>query len=406
MKYDYLVLSCFLILTGCTSVSKPVSDSVSVDDPIRIPDTEDTFQPVFTVSDTPLRDGENISASFVNGNGFIPYGEGDGFVQTGTAIRYCNPQISDTFAYYCSRSGCHHTDQTCNCYIGSAELFLAYRDRWYYDRINQSGEAEIVEHDPSNNTRNVIGRYETEADGSVEERVQSMLASEGKLYVTIERHEWNSETGEEVTTYYVDVIHPDEMKRDTILKNDGDLSLFGVRGNRAVVVRASFEESVNGQPDPQYELRIYDINTGNHDVITDTEDGFRSFSDHYQLMNHDDLVYVRNQEIHVLNLTDMTDTIVYTASKKVIRAWFFGSNIFFLQKDENSTEWLMISPDGSMVDDYSSLLNENQVMRLGYSYLTDHGQIGRYLDENGNLKNVWISEDDLLHCRLENMIGA
>lgn len=402
--YKKITLSAVLLLSGCFSSTHNVSVTDRTDSQIIEHQDQDTSS-LFKASGSSLWDGENISASFVSFSSLMPTGQKDAFWKIGTSVQYCDPSISDTFMYYCFNTGCLHNDLSCNCYIGNADLFLSYRGYWYYDRINSSNAYELICHDPSSNNRKIIAEYEMRDDGSVSERITGMSASYGKLYVNINRQEYDLETGKQMSTGYYDVIDLKDGSHQIILENDGDISLFGVYQNKAVILKNEMNASVNGQLSRNDTLLIYDLQSEESVYITDTDNGFRCFSDSYQLIDHENLVYINGQKIHILNLENMDDQAVYTSDGIISRAWFFGRNIRLIEKDDTGKHLSMISADGTLKEQYPSLLDEAGIMVMGYSYSTEHGQIGSISNGNGHLKDVWISEQDLLESRIDHVIG-
>ena len=65
----------------------------------------------------------------------------------------------------------------------------------------------------------------------------------------------------------------------------------------------------------------------------------------------------------------------------------------------------MISAEGTLKEQYPSLLDEAGIMVMGYSYSTAHGQIGSISNGNGHLKDVWISQQDLFESRIDHVIA-
>lgn len=66
----------------------------------------------------------------------------------------------------------------------------------------------------------------------------------------------------------------------------------------------------------------------------------------------------------------------------------------------------MIDLDGNNRQDYPELIdNEENVMKFGYQYLTEHGQIGTVMQGN-NLISGWISEENYLRCDLNQIVSA
>ncbi len=142
--------------------------------------------------------------------------------------------------------------------------------------------------------------------------------------------------------------------------------------------------------------------------ITDSDQGYFNFSDLYQLSNQDELVYIESNNIHLLDLGTMENQVIYSSPKILSRAWFFGNHVRFLEKETDGSSLVesMIDLDGNNRQDYPELIdNEENVMKFGYQYLTEHGQIGRVMQGN-NLISGWISEENYLRCDLDQVVSA
>lgn len=403
---------CFaILLSGCTNsmVSEISSAShSSVQKPFSIQSSDTQFKG--ELSKESLTDFDNLTSAFCNFNSIVPTGKGDSFFRLGTAIQYCDPSVSDRFTYYCFENGCKHTDTTCHAYIGNAEQFIAWEGVWYYSRINRDGEYELVRHNPDTNEREVLVTYEKKDDGSLWEYISSFFVSHNVLYIQVTQNITDPDSLEQSVSGYIDTIDISTLSQRKLSDcNDKD-SFFGGNGKKAVICHVEYHQTVNGQMNPYTELRIMDLASGESELIADTDHGFSSYFDLFQLVHHNELVYLRSDEIHILNLESMEDRTIYHSDRKISCAWFFGNRIRFLEKTESESDLSekMISLDGTELCDFPKMVytydSGEQVTRLAPRYLTEHGQIGFIQDDSGTNRYGWISEKDYLNCDLDKAV--
>ena len=390
------VLFMSFILAGCsTSGTADISQDKEFDITSVKEDKITEDRPVFDTSSEPLTDFENLSFSFVDFCNFFPFGEGDKLLSPGTAVQYCDPSVSDQFTYYCFEPGCKHMDNTCHAYIGNAEGFIAYKGLWYYDRKKDNGQYEIVCHNPDTNERKVIASYERSDNGNIWEYINTMMVSHDVLYVTVTRMSTAEGSLDTEQTGRIDAIDLKDYSRKVVV-DDNNCSYFGGNGERAVIEYAEPRSGIDGSVNQYFELRIYNLDGSGYQLIADSDHGFYSYTDMYQLVNGDDVVYINENEVHLLNLHTMEDKTIYSSSKKLVGTWFFGDKISFLEKTDNGSSCYMTDMEGKNKLEYPELMDtDNNVLKVSYRYLTEHGQIGN---------SSWISEEDYLNCNFDHMI--
>lgn len=406
-----LSLCLAILLSGCTNsmvseISSASHSSVQKFSSIQFSDTQFKGE----LSKESLTDFDNLVADSLSFNSLVSAGKGDSFFRLGTAIQYCDPAVSDRFTYYCFENGCKHTDTTCHAYVGNAEQFIAWKGLWYYSRINPDGEYELVRHNPDTNEREILVTYEKADDGSLWESISSFFVSHNVLYVTVTQNITDPDSLEQTVSGYIDTIDLNTLSRKKLSDcNDKDQFLGG-NGKKAVICHVEYHQTVNGQMNPYTELRIMDLATGQKELIADTDHGFSPYTDLFQLVNRDEAVYIRSNEIHILNLGSMEDRTIYHTDRKISCACFFGNRIRFLEKTENESDLSekIISLDGTDLCDFPKMIytydSGDQVTRLAPRYLTEHGQIGFIQDDSGTNRYGWISEKDYLNCDLNKAI--
>ena len=92
----------------------------------------------------------------------------------------------------------------------------------------------------------------------------------------------------------------------------------------------------------------------------------------------------------------------------MVRAWLFGSRVRFLEKEADGSALVesMIDFDGNNRQDYPQLIDSGKmIMKFGYQYLTEHGQIGSFFLNDQQVYG-WISEENYLRCDLNQIVSA
>ncbi len=405
MKKTIYILLSSLLLSGCgaTKVSTTKQDNQSSknneSNSVNIPSSE-----------LALTDFSNMHAAFTDDGAIVPSGEGDGLLALGTAVQYCDPSISSQFTYYCFETGCKHTDYTCHCYIGNALQFITWHGQWYYIRKNAYDAFELIQHNPESNDRKILLSYERSNDGSVYEFINSMFLSNGVLYISFTHFETDSDTLQTESSGYIDTIDLETCEHTQLFDLNEDDNFFGGNGKNAAIVHSQTKESVNGEIIPYHELNVLNLESGELIKITDSDSGFNVFSDMYQLINKDTLVYIESDTIHILDLSSLDNSIIYKSDKTILSAWFFGNKVRFLEKavDGSSLEENMIDSDGNNKINFPSMIDsDRQVTKFAPVYLTEHGEIGRYSDSTSDaLITGWISESNYLNGNFKQIVNV
>lgn len=386
-KYTILLIS---FLTACSS-----SNSLSFGNSSSNKKSDTVSKGNSTYSSDPLTDFENISFAFTSSRQLVPFGEGDKLLYPGTAVEYCDPSVSDHFTYYCFEPGCKHMDNTCHAYIGNAEGFISYKGLWYYDRKKDNNQFEIICHNPDTNERKVIASYERSDNGNVWEYINTMMISHDFLYVTVTRMSTANNSLDSEVTSRIEKINLKDYSHKTIV-DENNCSYFGGNGEKAVVEYSEPRSGIDGSVNQYFELRIYNMDGSGYQLIADSDHGFYEYSDMYQLVNGNNVVYIKQNEVHLLNLHTMEDKVVYSSMNKLVRTWFFGNMICFLEETDNVDSVFMVDMDGNNKKEYPGLMDtENSVLKVSYTYLTEHGQIAN---------SSWISEKDYLNCNFDHRI--
>lgn len=385
----YLILLIIFLIACSSSGSLPVVGEVSLKNA-----NNDSYKNSIDFSEQ-LTDFDNLPLSSLSLREFVPFGKGDKLLFPGTAVQYCDPSVSDQFTYYCFEPGCKHMDNTCHAYIGNAEGFISYKGLWYYDRKKDNNQYEIICHNPDTNERKVIASYERSDNSNIWEYINTMMVSHDFLYVTVTRMSTADGSLDSEVTSRIEAIDLEDYSRKVVVA-DNNCSFFGGNGEKAVVEYSEPRSGIDGSVTQYFELRIYNLDGSGYQLISDSDHGFYEYSDMYQLVNGNNVVYIKQNEVHLLNLHTMEDKLVYSSMNKLVRTWFFGNLINFIEETDNKDSVFMIDMEGKNKKEYPGLMDtENNVLKVSYTYLTEHGQIAN---------SSWISEKDYLNCNFDHMI--
>lgn len=399
-------LASLVFLSGCHAVPASSFPASSTSSSPQIQSESHVIDDI-SLSDTPLTDFENLYAANVSSGSIVPSGSGDGLLKLGTAVLYCDPDVSGQFAYYCFEPGCRHNDPSCHSYIGNAGYFIASNGLWYYSRQNGQDQFEIVCHNPESNERKVIAQYEHSDDGRIWEVIENMILSHGCLYVMVQRFETAEDTMQQTSSTYIDAVNLQTYERQILDNcNDQDSFLCG-NGKKAVIIHHEPRTSVNGDDYVYTELSLLDFLSEERVTVADSDHSL-SVSDPFQLMNQNTFVYLASNQIHLLDLETMDDRMIYSSDKELVRAWLFGSHVRFLEKEADGSALVesMIDFDGNNRQDYPQLIDSGKmIMKFGYQYLTEHGQIGSFFLNDQQVYG-WISEENYLRCDLNQIVSA
>lgn len=321
--------------------------------------------------------GENVGTS----DTLSPHAanhSGPGFYYAGQAISYA-ASITDKPVVLCSQSGCTHSDNSCDAYIGDAREFAEYQGQWYAMVKDADNEYTLLHMDPTTRERRALGHWKETGQGTT--RAYLYLLSHGYAYVTICRETYDPQT-------FTCQQQPDEKIRIALATGDSQVltvagSITAASENHVFTVERTYDENQHG-PLPSYAiLREYNLTDGTCRVVSDTADGFQPTVDPNTTYG-DLLIWQRGDTLLVTDVSTLEEREVLTMPDISIY-WVMDNRAFFLTRD-----------DAGIVKVYHQLLtggdpvqlyNEGQTDEMVYGIIEEGNDYfaGPYHEKSGHL---------------------
>ncbi len=270
--------------------------------------------------------GENVPTVSATADR-APNHSGPGFYYAGQAISYA-ASITDTPFILCSQSGCTHSDNSCDAYIGDAREFAEYQGQWYAMVKDADNEYTLLNMDPTTRERRALGHWKETGQGTT--RAYLYLLSHGYAYVTIRRETYDPQT----FTYQQ---QPDEKIRIALATGDSQVltvagSITAASENHVFSVERINDDDNYG-PEPTYAiLREYNLTNGTCRVISDTADGFRTTPDPNTTYG-DLLIWQRGDTLLVTDVSTLEQREVLTMPN-IVNYWVMDNRAFFITHDD------------------------------------------------------------------------
>ena len=296
----------------------------------------------------------------------------------GQAISYA-ASITDKPVVLCSQSGCTHSDNSCNAYIGDARQFAEYQGQWYAMVKDADSEYTLMGMDSITRERRTLGHWKAEENEHIQ--VSFHLLSHGYGYVTVIREPYDPQTH----TY-----HPQPDENIRISLSTGEKQVLAVEGditaaseNYVFTVDRTYDENQLGHNPVYAALREYNLTDGTCRVVSDTADGFRPTADPNTTYG-DLLIWQRGDTLLVTDVSTLEEREVLTMPDISIY-WVMDSRAFFLTRD-----------DAGIVKVYHQLLtggdpvqlyNEGQTDGMVYGIIEEGNDYfaGSYHEKSGHL---------------------
>lgn len=361
------IAALFLVILLCAcGTSTPSGDTKT-----------DPQQPTQGEVETFALPGENVSTVSATTDR-APNHSGPGFYYAGQAISYA-ASITDKPVVLCSQSGCTHSDNSCNAYIGDARQFAEYQGQWYALVKDADSEYTLMGMDSITRERRTLGHWKAEENEHIQ--VSFHLLSHGYGYVTVIRETYDPQTH----TY-----HPQPDENIRISLSTGEKQVLAVEGditaaseNYVFTVDRTYDENQLGHNPVYAALREYNLTDGTCRVVSDTADGFRPTADPNTTYG-DLLIWQRGDTLLVTDVSTLEEREVLTMPDISIY-WVMDSRAFFLTRD-----------DAGIVKVYHQLLtggdpvqlyNEGQTDGMVYSIIEEGNDYfaGSYHEKSGHL---------------------
>ena len=361
------IASLLLVIFLCACGTSTPSDDTKTD----------PQQPTQGEVETFALPGENVSTVSATTDR-APNHSGPGFYSAGQAISYA-ASITDKPVVLCSQSGCTHSDNSCDAYIGDASQFAEYQGQWYALVKDADSEYTLMGMDSITRERRTLGHWKAEENEHIQ--VSFHLLSHGYGYVTVIRETYDPQTH----TY-----HPQPDENIRISLSTGEKQVLAVEGditaaseNYVFTVDRTYDENQLGHNPVYAALREYNLTDGTCRVVSDTADGFRPTADPNTTYG-DLLIWQRGDTLLVTDVSTLEEREVLTMPDISIY-WVMDSRAFFLTRD-----------DAGIVKVYHQLLtggdpvqlyNEGQTDGMVYGIIEEGNDYfaGPYHEKSGHL---------------------
>ena len=359
-----LLLVLILLLSACGTV--PSDGEISPSQP-----------PVQGEFETFPLPGENVGTT----DRLSPHAanhSGPGFYYAGQAISYA-ASITDKPVVLCSQSGCTHSDNSCDAYIGDARRFAEYQGQWYALVKDADSEYTLLGMDSTTRERRTLGHWKAEENEHIQ--VSFYLLSHGYGYVTVIRETYDPQT----FTYQTQPVEKTRISLST-----GESQSLAVKGD---ILAASADhiftvERINDDdnygPEPTYAiLREYNLTDGTCRMVSDTADGFRPTADPNTTYG-DLLIWQRGDTLLVTDVSTLEEREVLTMPN-IVNYWVMDNRAFFITRDDAGIckVYHQLLTGGDPVQ----LYNEGQTDGMVYSIIEEGNDYfaGPYHEKSGHL---------------------
>lgn len=329
-----------LLLTSCTSGGKLGNETPDVS---PTPATSPAVGEVPTYP-VPL---ENRNVDIVWG--ICPSSQGDGHYRIGNVVMFCDAKVGG-LVVLCAQPGCEHKDETCQAWIGDVEMFAEYHGDIY--AIRGDHDVEFVRKDLTDGSITVLGEWKA-TDTTYYYGHMGRIA-DGQITILLQVNERVDPNLPDITqSEQILLIDVETGEQRRIFQGEEE-HIFGIQAHSrdyAVVrywdtsksQRLSLEEYMaqyGGGEDEYwgyvldteyYELRLYDRNTGEYRVLTDTNQGYYPTVDPNTTYGYD-VVYVVGDGVFLVN-AETGQTRQLLTQEGIINYFLLDHRVFFVTRD-------------------------------------------------------------------------
>lgn len=361
------IASLLLVIFLCACGTSTPSDDTKTD----------PQQPTKGEVETFALPGENVSTVSATTDR-APNHSGPGFYYAGQAISYA-ASITDKPVVLCSQSGCTHSDNSCDAYIGDAREFAEYQGQWYAMVKDADNEYTLLHMDPTTRERRALGHWKETGQGTT--RAYLYLLSHGYAYVTIRRETYDPQT-------FTCLQQLDEKIRIALATGESQVlavagSITAASENHVFTVERTYDENQHG-PIPSYAiLREYNLTDGTYRVVSDTADGFQPTVDPNTTYG-DLLIWQRGDTLLVTDVSTLEQREVCTMPN-IVNYWVMDNRAFFITRDDEGIckVYHQLLTGGDPVQ----LYNEGQTDGMVYGIIEEGNDYfaGPYHEKSGHL---------------------
>ncbi len=318
---------------------------------------------------------------------------------------------------YCDKAGCTHEDETCPAYIGEWTYIAFYKNKFYYTGYDENRNLFLKELDPSNNNRRIVYQWDRPANG--EDSATDLIITYGNAIIRKDRWPLNIDTGEQQIVTETFLINLENGNCDLLAKDrdfQSNYSVIGGTEDKIIFTKyeidnymslgdwisqgkseSSYYEEYIPPLDDHVALVSMDIKTKKEIVIAEAEDGFVRYSDIMNKIADDQLVYVKNDEIHLYDIRSEEDKIIYHL-EEIRNYWIIDGKVLMLTSDKNRENLKEYIYDWQY--DQMYILNNNgntEYMDFGVDTETENGLISI-------VDRQWIKKTDFYNDNYDDIV--
>lgn len=303
MKKAFLtiLLLLFFLLCGCQSGKA---------------DPADETDPVATVESIPI---ENVMAGYAYSDPF-PSATTDGVYLLTDKVSFMDFSNGKSVVL-CAQSGCAHEDNTCSAWLEGSSQFGEYNGNWYTAPRMDDGSIRIDCITYTEQARKTVCTIAGENGKTIIPTY--MYFSHGYAYILTEEIAFSEDTEVADSLWRVDLS---SGKATELLRCNGE-ERFGFLGGSAEHVAILYTEYLDEEyQEARYELRLYDFDCLNYQVLCGSEDGFIPSVDPHVCYG-DVLLYQKNNLFVLYDLTS-GQTTELCEQENVVNYWVIDGKLF------------------------------------------------------------------------------
>ena len=299
-SWPFLLLSIFL-LCGCQNEKATLEYEAAL---------------VATMENIPA---ENIQAGYAYGDPF-PSATANGVYLPTDKVSFLDFGNGKAVVL-CAQSGCTHAENTCSAWLGMSSLFGEYNGYWYTASQTDSGDISVECISYTEQTRKDICSLLSEKGSTI---VPSyMYFSHVYAYILTEEIALSENTDVADSLYRVD-LNTGETSELLHCNMEDRFSFLGGSAERIAVLYTKYLDE--NYREALYELRLYDFDCLNYQVLCSSEKGFIPSVDPHVCYG-DTLVYQKGTEFMLYDLASERVTKL-CEQENVVNYWLIDGKLF------------------------------------------------------------------------------
>jgi hypothetical protein len=285
--------------------------------------------------------------------GYCPSTTSDGYYTVSTIVHYYDREI-DKSVILCAQTGCTHSDETCQAWVGEVITYVEYQGYILATIRYQESGAQLIKKDISTGEITVLDTWSGNSDESYEASLGRVADNLAVIALTCYRstgEEENYQILQYRSAWLYDLVSGEKKELFPEGQYD-DKGIMTISKNYMLVLvwpedateglmdteafYATYGENSNYsrycQRTEKYELRVYDLATGEFRVVADTE------QDH--LVRYSDFLYAYGKQAlyqcgDTLYLFDMDNgqSTAVLSMEGIVNYWLQDHKVFTIVLD-------------------------------------------------------------------------